>query len=71
VLDGSDGGQHPPGLEIPVLPYAYAVDERGVIRGKGLMNEVSDFQHVIDVSLGQSAAPARSQLALLDTSRPE
>lgn len=63
VLDSSESGQHPAALELPVLPYAYAVDDQGVIRAKGLMNEVSDFEHMIDIGLGGSAAPS---LALLD-----
>lgn len=63
VLYSSDAGHHPAPLELPVLPYAYAVDEHGVIRGKGLMNDVSDFEHMIDVSAGTANTQS---LALVD-----
>jgi hypothetical protein len=35
-------------LEAPGIPYAYALDTSGVIRAKGLMNNMDDFRELID-----------------------
>jgi hypothetical protein len=34
-------------LEAPAIPYAYALDTSGVVRAKGLMNDLDDFRDLI------------------------
>jgi hypothetical protein len=50
-------------LDVPAIPYAYAVDTTGTVRAKGLMNGINDLVELIDrASTGPntSAEPAQT-----------
>jgi len=45
VSDGEDLARR--AMEVPALPYAYVIDSSGIVRAKGLMNNLEDFRAVI------------------------
>ena len=49
-------------MEVPVLPFAYALDADGIVRAKGLMNDLDDFRQLITAAAENLAPPARSTL---------
>jgi hypothetical protein len=48
------GGLSHNAMEVPALPYAYALDADGVVRGKGLMNDLNDFRVLVDAAISDT-----------------
>lgn len=51
-------------MEIPALPFAYALDPDGIVRAKGLMNDLDDFRQLITVA-AQNLRPSPAGSTLL------
>jgi hypothetical protein len=52
-------------MDVPALPYAYVVDSLGIVRAKGLMNDLDDFRAVIREAMverhASRSSPARAR----------
>jgi hypothetical protein len=51
-------------MEVPALPFAYALDPDGIVRAKGLMNDLDDFRQLITVA-AQNVRPSAARSTLL------
>jgi hypothetical protein len=49
LVSDAGGLSHDP-MQVPAMPYAYALDSGGVVRSKGLMNGVDDFRALLAVA---------------------
>jgi hypothetical protein len=49
LVSDAGGLSHDP-MQVPALPYAYALDSGGVVRSKGLMNHLDDFRALLAVA---------------------
>jgi methylamine dehydrogenase accessory protein MauD len=50
-------------MEVPALPFAYALDPDGIVRAKGLMNDLEDFRQLVTAAAQNlRPSPARSTL---------
>jgi hypothetical protein len=52
VISDIRGSAHE-ALEVPALPYAYVLDSAGIVRSKGLMNDLDDFRALLAEAAGE------------------